>query len=142
MQLTCTFVALMAALSQLASASPVPFPSGAAGLPTGTIMLGFDPDAGVAQAYDNEGTLLGNVSTSSLLRRQSTSGTCAALDATQMQTSKPLLRVLISHPNYHSSRMEQARGSCATVLGFRGLDKFVLIHLYFEKKGLTWYSHD
>jgi hypothetical protein len=123
MQLTFTFAALLAALFQLASASPVPSPGGAVSLPAGTTMLGFDPDGGVVQAYDSKGTVLGNVSTSSLPRRDNTtSGTCAALDATQMQTSKPLLHISSLCSNNHSSRMEQTRRASATVVGFRLLD--------------------
>ncbi|KAJ6533901.1 hypothetical protein DFH09DRAFT_1181032, partial [Mycena vulgaris] len=86
MQLVYPFAALLASLPLLVSASPVPFPRGAVGLPAGTTMLGFDLDGSVVQAYNNKGTVLGNVSDSALPRRDGATGTCAALDATQMQT--------------------------------------------------------
>ncbi|KAJ6536688.1 hypothetical protein DFH09DRAFT_1178491 [Mycena vulgaris] len=85
MQLAYPFAALSASLPLLVSASPVPFPRGAVGLPAGTTVLGFDLDGSVVQAYNNKGTVLGNVSDSALPRRDGATGTCAALDATQMQ---------------------------------------------------------
>ncbi|KAJ6536700.1 hypothetical protein DFH09DRAFT_1369276 [Mycena vulgaris] len=85
MQLTPAFVALLSTIPFLASATPVPIP-GVASLPAGTTMLGFDDLAsGRAVAYNNKGVALGNVSLSSLPQRRDTTGSCAPLDATQMQ---------------------------------------------------------
>ncbi|KAJ7937035.1 hypothetical protein B0H13DRAFT_195354 [Mycena leptocephala] len=85
MQLMSTFSVLMTCLPLLVSASPVPSP-GSAHLPSGTTMLGFDDDGSSAVAYSSTGAVLGNVSVSSLPRRDTnTSGTCASLDAMQMQ---------------------------------------------------------
>ncbi|KAJ6615628.1 hypothetical protein B0H10DRAFT_57112 [Mycena sp. CBHHK59/15] len=89
MQLTTVFVGLLAALPYLSSASPLPSP-GSVSLPVGTTMLGFDNDTpGHAVAYNSHGVALGNVTIAALTRRQdgsSATGSCAALDAKQMQT--------------------------------------------------------